>query len=200
MNEKLSLGTIDELMETLKKFQNHFIFKSLNLRINIEDLKEKIQEQFSSNEFKKRETHFLKDCFTSYKDLYSKYEVIEFYLGFLLDIGNPSFNPMNFRKKEFTDKNKYIRMFRDEIENSPKWKIFWAFGIGRPRDIRNLEAHEELSLENNIIRGWLKEPDPPIEVKEFNEYRLLLIILLWKVYDIFGLSVAEGYVDNLIQF
>jgi len=74
------------------------------------------------------------------------------------------------------------------------------FGSARPRDMRNLEAHEELTVENNIIKGWLKDPNPPIQVKEFNEFRLLLTILLWKVYDAFGLSVNEGYVDNLIQF
>ncbi len=72
--------------------------------------------------------------------------------------------------------------------------------MGRPREIRNLEAHEELMIETEIIRGWLKDPDPPIKLKEFNEYRFLLTILLWKVYDVFGLSVTDEYMDLFIQF
>lgn len=101
---------------------------------------------------------------------------------------------------EFYKKEDYIKKFKKSVKNNPKWKIFIELGIDRPRVLRNLEAHEELTIKNGVISGWLKEPDPPITIKEFNEYFFLLIILLWKIYDIFNLKIRDNFIDNLIQF
>lgn len=198
--EKLKLGNVEELVDSIMSLKKLPMIGKFLLKSKEDDIKKYYEELFSSDELKKRESHYLKDTFMNFQEIFSKYELIKKYLGYLLEIESVNFSIQAFNAMRFEERNELMLNLEEKFINESDWKLFFELGKSRTKAVRNLKAHEELKIVDNIITGWFESPDPPLTIQEFNKLKTLFTIFLWKIYDLFEIEISDKFIDEFIQF